>query len=582
MDSPTLALGAFTVTVCLGIIHRLGRSTPLPLIPHNKLRWFIGDIPFLTRIAKEKGAISYAFDDTAVRLGPLSQVVIGLGQSCVGRLFGFGQVIVVLADAQEIQDVLSNRASEFDRPEYLPAFVATLPQGMITLPTGEQLKHHKRWLGMTMTSPYLARMTPRIVGVMQELVNLWHIAAKRLGTEGSPDVAFNAFDDLRLAAIDVITSITFGTSFNGVQASLDYLEANPSAAPSSRPVIPKLVTDIDILADTIGDGFYFPAPRLLPWLTRNFNRKWRNAINSTHDFLRRRLYAARADYALEGRDTEKPAASKADNVLEMILEREREDSSRGVAPLSEAEIIDELLSIALGGGTSGAAMQWSIKILCKHPDVQRKLRSELLNKLPAIASRLPTYAEISDESNLPYLNAVMYEILRCSRPAPAVIRDAKCDTVLLGYPIPKGTQVLMPLGMIQQMESDGSKDVTDGLHSVRSASSNRGRKTGYWSSSDVHLFNPERWLRQDGSFNANAGPWLPFSYGPRGCFGQKLAFLELRLFLAMIFNFCFFDALPEDINTWKSHESVTHHPAQCYARPIVWEDIQNIETNLVS
>ncbi|KAF7368522.1 hypothetical protein MVEN_00175500 [Mycena venus] len=197
----------------------------------------------------------------------------------------------------------------------------------------------------------------------------------------------------------------------------------------------------------------------------------------------------------------------------------------------------------------------------------------MLNNLPVINTRPPTYAEISDETNLPYLSAVIYEILRCSRTAAAVDRDTTCDTTLLGYPIPKGTRVLMPIGMVQQLESNGSKDVTDGLHSVRSVSSQRGRKTGYWSESDVHLFKPERWLRQDGSFNATAGPWLPFSYGFRGCFGQKLALLQLRLFVAMTQVNVFFDAIPEELNTWESHETVTNHPVQCYVKPVPWDQL---------
>ncbi|KAJ7459952.1 cytochrome P450 [Mycena latifolia] len=590
MEPTTLAIGASIVLALSVAIYQVGKPTPLPLIPHNKLQWFTGDIPFLAQLAREKGAITYAFDDTAMRLGPVSQVVVGLGASWASRLFGFGQAIVILADSQEMHDVLINRSTEFDRSKSISAlyvqgiqritrsrshsFAGTLPQGMLSLPTDEQFKHHKRYLGITMTNPYLARMTPRIVDLIQELVDLWSVGAKRLGKGGSTDVAINALDDIRLATIDVIASITFGASFNGVKASLEHLEANPSASPSSRPEIPKLAADLEVLLDTIGDGVLFPAPSLLPWLTRNFNRKWRKAIKSTHDNLRRRLYTAEAEYTLEGKDSEKPAAHKADNVLEMIMEREREDHSKGAVALTEAEIIDELTTFALGGSeTTATTMQWTVKILCKHPDVQRKLRSELLDNLPAIAMRPPTYAEISDESNLPYLSAVIYEILRCSRTASAVARDATCDTVLLGYPIPKGTQVLLPIGMVQQIESDGSRHVTDSLDSVRSASSKRGRKTGYWSSSDVHLFNPGRWLRQDGSFNANAGPWLPFSYGFRGCFGQKLALIELRMFLAMMQINFFFDALPEKINTWESRETVTNHPTQCFVRPIPWETI---------
>ncbi|KAF8212986.1 cytochrome P450, partial [Mycena galopus ATCC 62051] len=243
---------------------------------------------------------------------------------------------------------------------------------------------------------------------------------------------------------------------------------------------------------------------------------------------------------------EKASASQADNVLDMIMEREKEDRTKGAEALTEAEIIDELMTLALGGSeTTATTMQWSVKMLCKHPDVQCKLRAELLNNLPAIASRPPNFAEISDETNLPYLCAVMYEILRCSRTASAVARDATRDTVLLGYPIPKGTQVLMPIGMVQQMESDGFKD-----------------------------FNPEQSLRPDGSFNPSAGPWLPFSFGFRGCFRQKLALIELHLFISMIQVNFFFDAVPEELNTWESNETVTNHPAQCYVRPIPWEGME--------
>lgn len=64
-------------------------------------------------MAKEKGAITYAFDDTVMRLGPVSQVrehysvaggiahslqiVVGLGASWASRLFRFGEAMVILA-----------------------------------------------------------------------------------------------------------------------------------------------------------------------------------------------------------------------------------------------------------------------------------------------------------------------------------------------------------------------------------------------------------------------------------------------------------------------------------------------------
>jgi hypothetical protein len=49
------------------------------------------------------------------------------------------------------------------------------------------------------------------------------------------------------------------------------------------------------------------------------------------------------------------------------------------------------------------------------------------------------------------------------------------------------------------------------------------RKTGSWAAGTGRQFDPDRWLREDGSFDPNAGPSLPFSLGQRGCFGKSLA-----------------------------------------------------------
>ena len=144
-----------------------------------------------------------------------------------------------------------------------------------------------------------------------------------------------------------------------------------------------------------------------------------------------------------------------------------------------------------------------------------------------------TYKELSDTKLLPYLTAVVYEVLRVARTANVVSRDTTCDTIVLGHHLPKGTLVLLTIGYTQLFESENHRAIADGLESVRSESSRKGgRKEGYWSVDDCAEFRPERWIMPDGSFNANAGPWFPFSLGFRGCFGQKLAVKDFQ------FNWC--------------------------------------------
>jgi cytochrome P450 len=135
-----------------------------------------------------------------------------------------------------------------------------------------------------------------------------------------------------------------------------------------------------------------------------------------------------------------------------------------------------------------------------------------------------TYKELSSTEKLPYLSAVVYEALRVSGTASSVNRDTTCDTVVLGHHLPKGTQVCLPIALIQRYESENYRPISDGLEGIRSESSRKGgRKEGYWSADDCAEFRPERWIMPDGSFNVNAGPWFPFSLGFRGCFGQRLA-----------------------------------------------------------
>ena len=64
---------AIIIVLVFAVYHAL-TPKPLPGIPHNKLAWFTGDLPYLRRLAKETGKFSKGFDETAVKLGPISQV----------------------------------------------------------------------------------------------------------------------------------------------------------------------------------------------------------------------------------------------------------------------------------------------------------------------------------------------------------------------------------------------------------------------------------------------------------------------------------------------------------------------------
>jgi cytochrome P450 len=170
---------------------------------------------------------------------------------------------------------------------------------------------------------------------------------------------------------------------------------------------------------------------------------------------------------------------------------------------------------------------WGLKFLTDHQRVQQKLRHILRSTFsePAASGTKPSAAEIV-KSQIPYLDATLEEILRCGQTAAGAMRVAKCDTDILGYHIPKGTDVFCmangpgfksaPFAVDETLRSGSSRDAKD--------------RTGVWDVTDMSLFMPERWLTQGDNgevvFDSRAGPNIPFGLGPRGCFGKCSSFFR--------------------------------------------------------
>jgi cytochrome P450 len=109
---------------------------------------------------------------------------------------------------------------------------------------------------------------------------------------------------------------------------------------------------------------------------------------------------------------------------------------------------------------------------------------------------------------------VCSEVLRFYAPVPRTSRQAVQDTTIQGYPIPKGTTVLL---------SPWATNVDQNL----------------WGS-DALEFKPERWLAKDAADTKSASSggassvyaFLTFLHGPRSCIGASFAKSEFACLLA--------------------------------------------------
>lgn len=145
-----------------------------------------------------------------------------------------------------------------------------------------------------------------------------------------------------------------------------------------------------------------------------------------------------------------------------------------------------------------ASILWFFLSMSVYPEVERKAQEELDRVVGQ--DRLPTY---SDRDNLPYIDAVLKEILRWQPVAPmAIPHFATEDDVYMGYSIPKGT-MLMP----------------NSWHFMHDPAVYK----------DPSVFNPERHLGP----TPEPDPRIyAFGFGRRVCPGRNLA--ENSLYLAVV------------------------------------------------
>lgn len=154
------------------------------------------------------------------------------------------------------------------------------------------------------------------------------------------------------------------------------------------------------------------------------------------------------------------------------------------------------------------------------------------------------------------------------------MRDTLNDMTILGHDIPKDTTVMfLSLG---QSLTEPLVSVPPGVRSETSEKSKS--RVPDWDDDTIRLFQPERWLKPtketsdqpitsgDVEFDPNAGPMMTFGGGPRGCFGRRLAYLQLRITIALLVWDFEFQTCPSDLSSYEGSDVLTTIPKQCFVK----------------
>jgi cytochrome P450 len=169
-------------------------------------------------------------------------------------------------------------------------------------------------------------------------------------------------------------------------------------------------------------------------------------------------------------------------------------------PLSDAEIRDEVLTLAATALTPLRAMSWLWYLLALHPWAEERLYAELdrvLGGRPPSADDLP---------KLVYLRRLVDETMRLYPPLPLTLRSAAADDTVCGRRVPRGSVMAVMPWVVH-------------------------RHRRLWA--DPERFDPDR-FRPERAAERPRYSFIPFGVGPHVCPGAALAMSEILATVAVL------------------------------------------------
>ncbi|KAI9286768.1 cytochrome P450 [Umbelopsis sp. AD052] len=184
-------------------------------------------------------------------------------------------------------------------------------------------------------------------------------------------------------------------------------------------------------------------------------------------------------------------------------------ASKAASKMSIKDMVGNLLTvISAGYDTTANTMQTMVYLLAANPDVQQKLHAEVDAILGSPSARRQMSSDETSEAieenvfaQFPYTSAIINETQRLHPVAPFAGVEAIHDTVVDGYVLPKGTNIMV-LTRVAAMRCCPTPD--------------------------PFLFKPERWIDStpEQKKQMERLDWT-FGGGPRVCPGRHMANLEL-------------------------------------------------------
>ena len=400
----------------------------------------------------------------------------------VGALRFMGLNLLLVNEPAAVRQVLVSEVEAFPKHPYMLWILEPLIGRGIFAVNCEEWAQQRRLLDQAFQRAQLQRVMPQMAAACQaSLARLEAQVAGDLVAGRSVD----ADAEMTLVTADVIVRTILSRSLEGADAEAIFAAFTRYQKRACRALMLRLLR--------------LPRRRLQSYLARDAApiRAWLAA-------------------AIDARLNAPAGHAPGDDLLAALIEAR--DPETG-ACFSREQLVDQVCVLFLAGHeTSASALGMAVYLLGCFPEVQQRLRAEVLEVLGSRAGAPDQPLGFEDLRQLSYGAAIFNETLRLYPPLSFFSRESQANTELAGSRCQMRALVTISPWVIQRHEQ-------------------------HWS--EPNAFRPERFLSDA---NADDRRWardafLPYGLGPRKCPGAAFAQQEALLVLAELVRR--FEVLPD-------------------------------------
>ncbi|KAL6815574.1 cytochrome P450 [Trichoderma sp. SZMC 28013] len=423
------------------------------------------------------------------------------------RHLSFGNSEVLLVNSLEAaREVLQTHAYAFVKPSFFVKLVGEIVGIGLLFSVGDQHRQLRRITAGPLSKPSVRKMLP-----------IFKDKARELSVEF--DTAIGE-DKQGVVEVEALFNRTAFKVISTALLSRDISEFRSSSSPLSFEECYRAV----LVPPLLGKLITFLNPFIpLRWLPIEANRAFIRANNALRAMLTELVQERVQQVQQDKKSGQSDAKADTKDFLTKLIEANLAEKN-GV---SDQMLVDLIIQgVSAGHETTAGALTWTVYALIKYPDMQKRLREEILS-----AQQKQPDLDAATIDGLPYLNNIISESLRVYSPSLMAPWEAGEDVVIAGVPIPKGTTVTTIPAMVHL-------------------------NPAIWGA-DVDVFNPDRW---DSTTGAAANPFASESFinGPRTCPGRALALLEIKTVLVEMMSNFSLEAV--DVDVQFEHPTLTLKP----------------------